>query len=62
MDNYFVLWELAKEWEMAAEMLADDLRAAIGGRLAAAAARTDPIVGRGILLLYVVRIALWLMI
>jgi hypothetical protein len=62
MDNYCVLWEVAKEWEMAAEMLAVDLRAAIGGRLAAAAARTDPIVGLGILLLNGVSIALWLMI
>ena len=60
MNDYFVMWEVAQEWETATAGLRDSLHVALG-RVETAVARHERLKGLGIVLIYLAALLLWMM-
>ena len=60
MNDYFMMREVAQEWNVASENLRDSVRIAVKARFRSAIAVPEPLVGIGLVLLYSALIAIWM--
>ena len=60
MNDYFMMREVAQEWNVASENLRDSVRIAVKARFRSVFAVPEPLVGIGLVLLYSALIAIWM--